>query len=346
MKKLLVLLICFSVILAGCSSDTKKDKAATSEPNTQKINSDASPEVVPELTENEFYKMATNSNRPIAVMIDNDNESARPQIGLESAYIVYEVIVEGGASRFMALFKNYDVEKVGPVRSSRHYFLDYAMENDAIYAHAGWSPQAQSDISRLGINNINGILGDDGVNYWRDSTYDNTYHNLYTSVKKLADYADKTKNYSTKSDETLLDFSKEEVTPDGDECTAVDFRYSGGYRVGYTYNSKEGVYERSVNGKPHMSQTDKVLTAKNIIIYNVSNSDLNDGQNKGRQNLNNTGSGEGWYISMGKAQKITWSKNSRSEKTIYKDSDGNTLTVNPGLTFIQIVPKENSIDIK
>ena len=63
--------------------------------------------------------------RPIAVMIDNDSNAARPQIGLENAYMVYEIVVEGKATRLMALFKDFELEKVGPVRSSRQYFLDY-----------------------------------------------------------------------------------------------------------------------------------------------------------------------------------------------------------------------------
>ena len=67
------------------------------------------------------------SDRPIAVMIDN-NIDAQPQAGLNDAYMVYEIIVEGGESRLMALFKGVSLDKIGPVRSSRHYFLDYALE--------------------------------------------------------------------------------------------------------------------------------------------------------------------------------------------------------------------------
>ena len=104
-------------------------------------------------------------DRPIAVMIDNHN-GAWPQAGLNQAYMVYEIIVEGGETRLMALFKGVTVDKIGPVRSSRHYFLDYAMENDAIYAHFGWSPQAKSDISKYSINNINGIT-ESSSTFWR-----------------------------------------------------------------------------------------------------------------------------------------------------------------------------------
>ena len=95
--------------------------------------------------------------RPIAVMINNHNQARPYHSGLDKAQIVYEFIVEGGITRMLAVFKDQDVSRIGPVRSSRHYYLDYALENDAIYVHYGWSPQAKSDISKYSVNNINGI---------------------------------------------------------------------------------------------------------------------------------------------------------------------------------------------
>ena len=345
MKKLLALLLCVILVMSGCSKNSDNPGKDTNPPSDAGSKT-ATAETTPADTENEFYTMATSSVRPVAVMIDNDDNSARPQIGLEDAYLIYEIIVEGGASRIMALFKDYSIDKVGPVRSSRHYFLDYALENDAIYAHAGWSPQAQGDIPRLGVNNINGLYETADKMFWRDNTYNSTYHNLYTSVKKLSDYAKDKKNYKMSAQSGVLDILKEDAIPDGDDCTSVKLTYSGMYRVGYEYNSETGLYERSVNGRPHVSQTTKVFTAKNIIIYNVSNYDLNDGQNKGRQNLNNIGSGEGWYVSMGKAEKITWSKSSRTEKTVYKKADGSELKVNPGITYIQIMPRGDTVSFE
>ena len=83
------------------------------------------------------------TSRPIAFMIDN-NINAMPQAGLEQANIVYELMVEGGETRLMLILQdNKDLKKIGPLRSSRHDFLDYALENDAIYVHYGWSPQAK-----------------------------------------------------------------------------------------------------------------------------------------------------------------------------------------------------------
>ena len=82
-------------------------------------------------------------DRPIAVMLDN-NVDAWPHASINDAYAVYEIIVEGNETRLMALFKGKELDEVGPVRSARHYFLDYALENDAIYTHFGWSPQAEA----------------------------------------------------------------------------------------------------------------------------------------------------------------------------------------------------------
>lgn len=276
--------------------------------------------------------------RPIAVMIDNDDKKARPQIGLENAYLVYEIVVEGQATRFMALFKDYNLEKVGPVRSSRHYFLDYATEHDAIYSHAGWSPKAAKDIAALGVNNINGVLGD-GACFRRDSTYDNTWHNLYTSTAKLSDYAQNTKGYSLETDNPIPDYNKTDTVPnDGEEIVKVSVPYASFYQLSYVYDEAAKRYVRYVNGEEHVSQTGEALSAKNIILYQLKNTRLADGQNKDRQDLSNIGSGTGYYLSDGKLIKINWSKSSREAKTVYTLEDGSPLLLNPGNTYIQIVP--------
>ena len=119
--------------------------------------------------EKEIKIVDMNSNkRPIAVMIDN-NVGTSSHAGLQDAYITYEAIVEGGLTRIMAIYKDKDVDLIGPVRSSRHYFLDYALENDAIYAHYGWSTFAENDIKELGVNNLNGMIPKEEGAYWRDT---------------------------------------------------------------------------------------------------------------------------------------------------------------------------------
>lgn len=342
MKKILSLTLAMSLVLSvGCA---KKQDVTSPEIKEPTVVSDAQPTV--EVKESEFYAMMQEDTRPVAVMIDNDSDAARPQIGLESAYMVYEIIVEGGASRLMALFKNHDLEKVGPIRSSRHYFLDYALEHDAIYCHAGWSPKAKNDISSLGVNNINGILGSDEHVYWRDNTYDNTWHNMYSSTEKLFDLGVNTKGYDDTTNVTHTEYLPvEEDLESGTEVTEILLPYSNKYSVSYEYDEDNCVYRRFVNGDPHMSQTDDQLTAKNIIIYKVQNFNLADGENVGRQDLKNIGSGTGYYVTNGKYTKINWSKDSRKDKTVYTTEDGEELKLNPGNTYIQIVPANSQITL-
>ena len=336
-KSIAVILLISAVLLSACSSK---------EP--QKVQKDEKKLAVTETKEviDEYYLKMQSDERPIAVMIDNDVAASRPQMGLESAYMVYEIIVEGGASRFMALFKEHTLDKVGPVRSSRHYFLDYALEHDAVYCHAGWSPQASRDISNLGVNNINGIMGVDGRAFWRDNTYDRSWHNLYSGVDKLYEMAASTKGYRTVTEVKHLGYHKQDTDLKSENIAqSIDIAYSQFYRVSYEYDSEKKVYKRYVDGAYHMSQTGECLTAKNIILYKVRNYTLNDGENKGRQNIENIGSGTGYYITNGKVVNINWSKPSRNAKTLYTLEDGTELILNPGNTFVQIVPSNMNIGI-
>lgn len=308
------------------------------------------------------------TDRPIAVMIDN-HSGAWPQANLNKAYLVYEIVVEGGETRLMALFKGQDLDKIGPVRSSRHYFLDYALENDAIYVHHGWSPQAQSDISKLGVNNINGIQ-ESSKNFWRvKDKY--APHNLFTSTASILEIA-KRKGYETTSQkESVLNYvayeydlaekyGKQEETDTTNtvenntdqttevlDATTITIPHSQLQTVKYEYNPETKTYTRYARGK---LQTDYItgepVTTKNIIITKCNNYTLTtDTEGKGRQGLNNIGTFDGYYITNGKAIPIKCTKSARNAQTIYKDLAGNEIEVNDGNTFINICPVDAKVKI-
>ena len=288
--------------------------------------------------------------RPYAVMINNLNEARVVQSGLTDAYMVYEIVAEGGITRYLALFRDTDVEKIGSVRSARHYYLDYVLENDAIYVHWGWSPQAQSDIRSLGINNING-LAYEGVYFYRDNPFGiASEHTGFTDTERLDKAVDKL-GYRSETDKgLLLDYSAKSVdlskNGDTEEASKVTLNYSNYITDVYEYDEKAKVYNRFVNGKEQKDYAaDKNLTVKNIIIYQVANYGV-PGDAKGRQNLDNIGSGEGYFVTEGKSIKIKWSKSGRAEKTKYTYEDGTEIKVNDGNTFIQIVPTTGSIVIE
>ncbi len=343
------LLLTAVLIFSGCHA---KKTSETKKPQNEPVKNEQTSDGKATIAENKdieierfFADYVDSDVRPIAVMIDNDNEQARPQSGLEEAYLIYEMVVEGGATRFMAIFKNEDTEKIGPVRSSRHYFLDYVLENDAIYTHFGWSPKAMSDISSLGVNNINGVTaGDEGI-FWRERKFKGDWHSAYTSIANIKGRADERKYSSSAPQKNAITYSKEYLNMETDTAAnSVMLNYSGKYKTGYTYNAETKLYEKSINGNPHVMQSGETVKVKNVIVQLISDTSLGDGTD--RRNVNTTGSGKGYYITDGYCKSITWSKASRSGQTVYKDEDGNTLEINPGKTIINIISPNSKITME
>lgn len=306
-------------------------------------------EFTPEIEAPKLQILNPNSNtRPIAVMINNHNQARKFHAGLQDAYIVYEMIVEGGITRMMALYKDATTEKIGSIRSARHYFLDYALENDAIYTHWGYSEYAMNDIKKLGVNNINGLV--DGKYFWKDTKLKvATEHTGFSSMSLINQAIDRFGYRKTTNEKSLLNYSIdplnlteiEEAIP----ANQVLIKYSGSANTSYEYDAENKNYKRSVNGNPHMDyEKNFQYTAKNILTYQVKNTTIT-GDAKGRQDLNNIGSGEGYFISEGYAIPITWKKQTRTGKTTYKLKNGEDLIVNDGNTYIQIQPVGQTLTI-
>ena len=346
-KKIIIIsvIVAIVLILVGVLifKILKDKKETTQEPVVEE--NVAQNEVIEPVVEEKEIKIYNGNDRPYAVMIDN-HSGAWPQAGLNKAYMVYEIIVEGGETRLMPVFKGVDLSEIGPVRSSRHYFLDYALENDAIYVHYGWSPQAKSDITKYSVNNINGISYSKSQ-FWRVSTKSSP-HNVLTSTSSIMSIA-KNKGYATTSTaESVLNYVADEVKlEDGTSAESVTIPFSTLQKVEYKYDSKKGVYTRYARGKLQTDYSTKEnITTKNIIITFVDNSTLNDGSGKGRQTIDNIGTFDGYYITNGKAIKIKCTKSSRTEKTVYKDLSGNEIEVNDGNTWVSICPTNANVQIK
>lgn len=289
------------------------------------------------------------NTRPVAVMINNIAVARKYHSGLDDAYMVYEMVVEGGLTRLMALYKDADAERIGSIRSSRHYYLDYVLENDAIYTHWGYSEFAEADIKSLGINNVNGLVYGNKYFFRDNSLPVSSEHTAFSSMKLINKGIDELGYRKTTQAKPLLNYSYDEVDLSGmeeaKEAKKVDIKYSNSVTTSYTYDEEEKVYKRSVNNEPHMDYVSKKqYTAKNIITYQVKNSTIS-GDYKDRQNLNNIGNGQGYYITDGVAVPITWSKANRSSKTVYKYLNGEEINVNDGNTYIQIQPVGETLTI-
>ena len=282
------------------------------------------------------------NKRPIAVMIPHDTWGGAQtrQYGIQDAYVIYEALAEGGITRLMAVFKDVNTEKIGPVRSSRSYYLDYAMEHDAIYVHWGQSPQAQADIPKYGIDNINGLY-EEGKSIFRDSNY-SAPNNGYTSIETIYNRSEQIGYSTTSTKWKTFKYSAKEVDYSEDAtkkaANNIMVKYSGSYAGKYTYDAEKKYYLRFNNDNPHMDNgTGQQLHVKNIVILKIDYSAI-AGDDKNRIDLKNIGTGNGYYITEGYSIDITWKKDERTSKTKYYDSKGNELVLNDGNTFVQIQP--------
>ena len=347
-----IILIIIAIIAAGAII-TKKwldDKKSTS-----KVNGEIEPESNNNVVQVEEVKKIQivdedSKSRPYAVMINNHHD-AWPQCGLQDAYLVYELIAEGGITRMMALYKDQDTAKIGSIRSARDYYIDYAEENDAIFVHWGGSPQAYSRISTRGINDIDGIALE-GTVFFRDKTLKRDYeHTGFTSMANVKAYAEKKGFTRDTNKDLLLNYSVDEIDLSNMEgieaANSINIVYSTYHTTSYEYDAENKVYKRSMSGKANVDLiTGEQYTAKNIITYKVTNGTISNDE-KGRQELENVGTGTGYFITDGYAAEITWEKDSRSEQTVYKyKSTGEEIVVNDGNTFIQIQPSNQKLTIE
>ena len=306
--KILVAILVIVVVIAAVLLAMKlvKDKNIV-ETVIGKNNDDG--KTVVEIKEPQTFK---GTDRPIAVMIDN-HKDAMPQANISKAYAVYEIIVEGGETRLMALYKGQDLEK---------------------------------DIAKLGVNNINGIYESE-KDFWRvKDKY--APHNAVTNTKKILEIANR-KDYRVTSDkESVLNYVGDEINLDSKIiANTVTIPYSTSNTVKYEYDEESKTYVRYSRGKKQVDwDTNKTVTTKNIIITFCKNTRLNDGENKDRQTIDNIKTLDGYYITNGKAIKIKCEKTSRAGQTIYKDLEGKEIEVNDGNTFFQICPIDSKVEFE
>lgn len=331
---IVILVIIGFIVFKGSSSDNNKNNG------NDKNNSNNNSEIKEEVPKKKVNIVDMESKtRPYAIMINNHN-AARPHAGLSDSYLIYEIMVEGGITRFLALFtQDKDISKIGSIRSARHNYLDYAMENDAIFVHFGWSYIAEADISKLGINHIDGNTFA-GAYFYRDRNLGRaTEHTVFTTSDNIKKAITNYKYRNTRDKNYLLNYTTDEVDlskkSESQVANNVSIKYSYYQTSSYEYNSEEKVYYRFMGGKKHTDlTTGEQYKFKNIIVYGIHYDTYPDKL----QDLKNIGTGNGYYITNGYATPITWEKTSRDGQTIYKYKDGKEIDVSDGNTFIQIYP--------
>lgn len=282
--------------------------------------------------------------RPYAVMIGN-TEEAWPQYNVNEAMVVYEMPVEAGISRIMAVFKDKpNLEKIGPLRSARHYFLDYVKEYDAIFVHEGHSPRAESEINS---RNIDSVEYTDGL-FYRDETK-LAPHNAISSSERILNSINANNFSLTTKTKTPLKYSLLPVKfKDSISATIVEAGYSEAGDLKLKYNEETKKYEKyEFDQLLKDGATDEPLAATNIMILRASTTLLTGfGEGSGRVHVETDRELSGYYFTEGEGVKIKANKETVDSQTIYTLEDGTELKINDGNTFIFIIPDTQNIEIK
>ncbi|MEK7450520.1 MAG: DUF3048 domain-containing protein, partial [Patescibacteria group bacterium] len=294
-------------------------------------------------------------HRPLGVMIEN-HQNARPQSGLSSADVIYEAIAEGSITRFLAVFYCQDAGQVGPVRSARTYFLDFISEygSNPLYAHVGGAntpgpADALSQITQYGwtgYNDLNQFSIGFPV-FWRD--YNRlghetaTEHTMYSATEKLWTFAGTSRGLinvdkeGSPWDKKFVPYSFiDDAASAKPTAQAIHLEFWASYSdyfVDWNYDKLTNTYKRN-NGKVAYVDlnNNKQLSAKNIVVLFMRQSNANDGYENNAHLLYKTkGTGKAIVFKDGTEIKSTWSKDTRTARTLLFDSNGNPIKFNRGL---------------
>ncbi len=269
--------------------------------------------------------------RPVTgVMIEN-SPSARPQSGLKDAGVVFEAIAEYGVTRFLALFQETEPANIGPIRSLRPYYMDWAIPFDASIAHVGGSPDALARVKELGSKDLDQFQN---AGAFRRINTRYAPHNMYSTMVQLVD-AGKSRGYE-KSEFTGFERKKNPEPAAVPPAKNINLAISGPtYNVTYNYDPATNAYKRVMGGAAHIDQESGGQLEPKVVIalampYSVA-------PNGVHSQYVTTGSGSAHFFQDGKVIVGTWEKADYKSQFSFKDETGKPIKLNPGQTWITVV---------
>jgi len=293
------------------------------------------------------------NRRPIAAVINNSGR-ALPQSGISSADIVYEVLAEGDVTRLVGIFQSYIPEKIGPMRSARDYFIDFAFNHDALFVHHGASTGGYARISSLRITHLDGMALE-GTVFWRDRSYPywavNTgtrplEHSSYTGNDRLTTHIENRsiRNYWHYDAEGFgFGFNHWPVAPNPEHGQAYDVTipFSSLYFRRFVFDPDTGLYMSENRQGPHMDAITQEQVSASTILVQFTNMRVID--NVGRRAVDTVGSGPGYMIYGGRYQPVRWEKDSHTSPARWYFPDGTPLRLNPGRVWICVFQSNGNV---
>jgi hypothetical protein len=286
---------------------------------------------------------------PIAVMID-DHRDARPQAGFNAASIVWQAPAEGGIPRYMLIFQDKIPGLVGPVRSSREYFIEWAAEYRSMYVHAGGSPQALLTLRQSGNGQLVWNAEDfrwEGRYLWRVKDRF-APHNVFTDGTHLHDLA-RVLHVPDRRITPIWSFEPVPIEAEHPRTGSISVTYPY-EQITYRYDPLTDSYHRYIDGsrKPQVDFADgRVVSPRNVVILRMHFGPLSGPHpEKGRLEASDVGTGPAWIATGGVTITGTWRKASKGGPTLLFGPDGRVVVLTAGQTFVQVLPYGYPLQIR
>lgn len=274
---------------------------------------------------------------PVAIMIDNAIDIT-PQAGLSQAPIVYEALTESQITRLLAIFSSVDeLDKIGPVRSARNYFMDWAEEYQGLYVHVGGSPQALAVIDNYDFIDVN-QMGADEIYFWRDSNL-RAPHNVFTSDSNILRAGEMKKVATTTIDFKAWNFTDDLATTTEPINFSVNFS-NDLYKIDWQWNEALNIYQRFRNNDKSIDSLGEQLKADNVIVQ-VVNSYLIDIERRG---MDTKDGGEVFIFNQAGQQTGHWKY--IDGRTVFLNEADEELKLSPGKTWLQIIDDPEKLIIQ
>jgi hypothetical protein len=323
-----------SLALAGCSSP---EVTPTSSPAASEDAWDSS-YVEPEATvlaplRGTTVPAGSADNPSLAVKIDN-HEAARPQFGLETTDIVFEELVEGGLTRYVAVWQSQVPDEVGPVRSVRPMDPDIISPLGGIVAYSG-GQQIFVDMM-MAAPVVNAVFDYDSTGLFRRMSAYEAPHNVMVKsaelVQRNADLAAPAQQFAY-----APSIAQSSAVIDGTAISSLNLRFSNARYPSWSWNAESGTYLRSQEGSADLDTAGAQRSTTNLIVMKVG---IDRGSYPNLPKTLTIGTGEAWISVGGKTVSATWSKDSQTSPMRFVDANGVTVRLAPGNTWVELVPSD------
>ena len=289
--------------------------------------------------------------RPFICTINNLKIAAKNHRGISKADIIYEVEVEGGITRLLAVFSDTEgVGDIGPIRSARPVMNCIVLGHDGYFGHAGGSDQAKSELAAYGMADIDG-----SGRYGRFFFYDDAVvkatsleHGYYTNGDNIVSAINAYHSNGGRSEVSdghnnlFTFFSEVSDLAGGQPCAKIETSYNS-YKPCFVYDEETGKYGREQYGAAHIdSATGEQLVFDNVIVLSVTSRVVDK---SGHRDFDDVGSGVGILATHGTYINIKWEKDTYTSPLVLTTEDGTPITVNTGKTFISYVNGESNISV-